>query len=198
MQFSSGAFSTIGGGVSDLFAAQGARSKAQGDYFEAQEYDLAARYADQEAEFTKESTAIQAMQSERATYQSMSQTRADVGGAGFAASGSGLDILAQSASQGALQKAVLERQGLIQEQGYLEQAQSFRMMESAAEMAGNAEKKAAIGDEITGGLKIATGLASMIFTGGVGGSEFGPALGGLVGMPEGEGGGFLGGFGGAG
>jgi hypothetical protein len=47
------------------------------------------------------------------------------------------------------------------------------------------------------GIKFAAGIASM-FTGGVGGSEFGPALGGLVGMPEGEGGGFLGGFGGAG
>jgi hypothetical protein len=55
------------------------------------------------------------MQSERDTYKSISQTKADIGGAGFAASGSGL----------------------------------------------------------------------------------GPELGGLVGMAEGEGGGFLGGFGGA-
>ena len=35
-----------------------------------------------------------------------------------------LDILAQLASQGALQKAVIQRQGLITEQGYEEQAQS--------------------------------------------------------------------------
>ena len=58
-------------------------------------------------------------------YSSMSQTKADIAGGGFAASGSGLDILAQSASQGALQQAVIARQGLITEAGYQEQAQSF-------------------------------------------------------------------------
>jgi hypothetical protein len=65
---------------------------------------------------TLATTAIQSMQSERATYQSMSQTKADIAGGGFAASGSGLDIMAQSASQGALQQAVIQRQGLITEQ----------------------------------------------------------------------------------
>jgi hypothetical protein len=76
-------FGDIGGGISDLFAAQGDRAKAAGDIFEAQNYDLAAKYADQEAFFTKESTAIQSMQSERQTYQSMSQTRADIAGGGL-------------------------------------------------------------------------------------------------------------------
>jgi hypothetical protein len=65
----------IGGGISDLFAVSADRSKAAGDIFEAQNYDLAAKYADQEAFFTKESTAIQSMQSERQTYQSMSRPR---------------------------------------------------------------------------------------------------------------------------
>jgi hypothetical protein len=92
----------FGSAISDLFAASGDRSKAAGDIFEAQNYDRAAQFADQEAFFTKESTAIQSMQSERQMYSSMSQTKADIAGGGFAASGSGLDILAQSASQGAL------------------------------------------------------------------------------------------------
>jgi hypothetical protein len=55
---------------------------------------------------------------ERATYQSMNQTKADIAGGGFAASGSGLDILASSASQGALQQSVIQQQGLITEAGY--------------------------------------------------------------------------------
>jgi hypothetical protein len=197
MAIGGGTFSDIGGGISDLFAASADRSKAAGDLFEAQNYDLAAKYADQEAEFTKESTAIQTMQAERQMYSSMSQTRADIAGGGFAASGSGLDILAQSASQGALQQAVIQRQGLITEQGYEEQAQSYRTMEQAADMAASAEKKAAVGADIGAGFKFAAAVGSL-FTGGVGGSPFGPELGGLVGMPEGEGGGFLGGFGGAG
>jgi hypothetical protein len=164
MPFSAGGISDIGGGISDLFAVSADRSKAQGDRLEAQNYGLAAGYADQEAAFTKENTAIQEMQAQRELYKSMGQTTADVAGAGFATSGSAIDLLRQSASQGALQQAVLARQGLITEQGYEEQSQSYLNMESAANMAAGAEDKAAIGAEWTGGIKIATGLASM-FTG---------------------------------
>src|ERR1700729_1674505 len=145
MAIGGGTFTAIGGGISDLFAASADRSKAQGDLMEAANYDLAAKYAYQEEQFTKESTAIQGMQAERAMYSSMSQTKADIAGGGFAASGSGLDILAQSASQGALQQAVIARQGLITEQGYQEQAQSYRNMESAANLAASAEDNAAKG-----------------------------------------------------
>jgi hypothetical protein len=168
MAIGANTFSDIGGGISDLFQVSADRSKAQGDYFEAQNYDLAAKYADQEAAFTAESTAIQRMQAERQTYQSTSQTRADIAGGGFAASGSGLDILAQSASQGALQQAVIQRQGLITEKGYEEQAESYRNMESAADMAASAEKKAAVGAEWGAGFKFAAAIGTL-FTGGLGG-----------------------------
>jgi hypothetical protein len=166
-------FGDFGAGVSDLFAASADQSKAQGDLMEAGNYDLAAKYAEQEAAFTKESTAIQGMQAERQTYQSMSQTKADIAGGGFAASGSGLDILAQSASQGALQQAVIQRQGLITEQGYEEQAQSYLNMESAADMAASAEKKAATGADIGAAFQFAAGVASL-FTGGTGGGGASP------------------------
>jgi hypothetical protein len=178
MALGSGTFSDFGAGISDLFAASADRSKASGDLLEAQNYDLAAKYAQQEVQFTAESTAIQKMQAERATYQSMSQTRADVAGGGFAASGSSLDILAQSASQGALQQAVIQRQGLITEQGYEEQAQSYLNMESAADMAASAQKKAATGAEIGAGFQFAAAIASL-FTpapGGGGGGDVGAPL----------------------
>ena len=58
-------FSDIGGGISDLFAASADRSKAAGDLVEAGNYDLAAKFAYQEEQFTKESTAIQGMAAER-------------------------------------------------------------------------------------------------------------------------------------
>jgi hypothetical protein len=95
-------------------------------------------------------------------YSSMSQTRADIAGGGFAASGSGLDILAQSASQGALQQAVIQRQGLITEQGYEEQAQSYRNMESAANLAAGAEDQAAKGAAWSAGFKFAGAIASLL------------------------------------
>jgi hypothetical protein len=154
-------FSDIGGGISDLSAIGADKAKAQGDRFEAQNYDLAAKYADQEVQFTAESTAIQGMQAERQMYSSMSQTKADIAGGGFAASGSGLDILAQSASQGALQQAVIQRQGLITEQGYEEQAQSYRNMESAANLAAGAEDKAAQGAGWSAGLKFAAAVGTL-------------------------------------
>jgi hypothetical protein len=168
MAIGANTFFDIGGGISDLFAVSADRSKAAGDIFEAQNYDLAAKYADQEVQFTAESTAIQGMQAERQMYSSMSQTKADIAGGGFAASGSGLDILASSASQGALQQAVIQRQGLITEKGYEEQAQSYRNMEAAADMAASAEKKAAVGAEWGAGLNFAAAIGTL-FTGGLGG-----------------------------
>ena len=79
----------------------------------------------------------------------------------FAASGSGLDILAQSASQGALQQAVIQRQGLITEQGYEEQAQSYRNMESAANLAAGAEDKAAQGAGWSAALKFGAAVGTL-------------------------------------
>jgi hypothetical protein len=177
MAIGASTFSDFGAGISDLFAASADRSKAQGDLLEAKNYDLAAKYAQQEEQFTVESTAIQKMQAERATYQSMSQTKADVAGGGFAASGSSLDILAQSASQAALQQAVIQRQGLITEAGYEEQAQSYLNMESAADMAASAEKKAATGAEIGAGFQFAAAIASLFNPGPGGGSSGGGDVG---------------------
>lgn len=154
-------FSDAGAGVSDIFAGFGAQSKAKGDYLEAENYGLAANYANQEAAFTKQSTAIQQFQESRKISQSLGQTTADVAGAGFATSGSAMDILRDSASQGALSKAVLGEQGLITEQGYKEQAQSYENMQSAAVMAAGAEKTAATGDFVAGGFQAAASIATL-------------------------------------
>jgi hypothetical protein len=156
-----GGIGSIGGGVSDLFGAYADQYKAKGDEIEASNYRLAASFADQNVIFTQWSTAIKQAQETRDITKSLGETAADTAGAGFAASGSSLDLLRDSASQGALTKAVLGEQGLITEAGYQEQAQSYRNMADAADMAAKAEKTAAIGSDITGGIKIAAGLISM-------------------------------------
>lgn len=150
--------SSFGGAVSDIFASEGARSKAQGDFMEAGNYDLAAKYAEQEAQYVKVSTAVQEYQQSRELYKSLGQTTSGVAGAGFSEGGSALDLLRESASQGAMAHAILSQQGLIQEQSYEEQAQSFRNLEAAADMAGNAEKKAGFGDLISAGIEGVAGL----------------------------------------
>jgi hypothetical protein len=155
-------FSNIGGGVSDLFAAMGYRTKAAGDVFEQQNYLLAGKLADQNEQFAEWSTAIKQSQEDRTLFKSLGQTRADIAGAGFAESGSGMDILRESASQGAMARAVTGEQGLITEAGYKEQAQSYRNMAQAAQVAIDAENKAATGADITAGIKFAAAFVPFL------------------------------------
>jgi hypothetical protein len=164
MAIGAGTFSSIGGAVSDLFAASGQRTKAAGDRLEAQNYDLASALATQNEKFTETSTAIKQAQIDRENYKMIGGQQADVAGAGFEASGSALDLMRDSASQGALTKAVGEQQGLITEAGYTEQAQSYNTMSQAARMAADAEDKAAEGSTISGIIKGVAGVASL-FTG---------------------------------
>jgi hypothetical protein len=93
-------FKGIGAGVSDIFAGFGAETKAAGDILEGQLYSRAAQLAEQNAQFTKMSTDIQEAQANRELLLSQGRTEAEVAGAGFAASGSALDILRSSAAQG--------------------------------------------------------------------------------------------------
>jgi hypothetical protein len=146
------AFNFGGTAVSDIFAGFGAETKAQGDLLEAQEYQQAAAFAFKEAAYTKMSTAIQEQQETREVNKALGQTTADIAGAGFATKGSSMDILRESASQGAITKAVVQYQGLIKEEGYRQQAQSYETMAAAANMAAGAEKTAATGDFIGAGI----------------------------------------------
>ena len=104
----------------------------QGDLAEAGEYDLAKALATQNANYTAASTAISAAQQDRATTMTIGSQKAAVGGAGLEESGSALDLLRDSASQGALAKSVLVTQGQMTEAGYTEQANSYGAMSAAA------------------------------------------------------------------
>jgi hypothetical protein len=175
MAFGGSTISDFAGGVSDFFAAsadqtkaQALRLKAQGDQLEGENYGLASDLATQNEKFTETSTAIKQAQLDRSITQTIGGQQADVAGAGFASSGSALDIMRDSASQGALTKAVAGQQGLITEAGYKEQAQSYTNMQTAAgiavqtdELAANAADKAATGADITGAVKIGAGIATL-------------------------------------
>ena len=160
ISLSTGGIGSIAGGVSDLFSAMGYKAKAQGDAFEKQNYLLAGTLADQNEQYTEWSTGIKQAQEDRDLFKSLGTTKADIAGAGLAESGSALDILRESASQGAMARAVTGEQGLIAEAGYREQAQSYRNMAQAAQVAIDAENKAAQGAEITGWIKIGAGVLS--------------------------------------
>lgn len=210
-QISSSTFQNAGGAVSDLFSAYGAeqssqiqaeglRIKSQGDLAEAQQYDLAQKLALQNKQYTETSTGIQVAQQERQNTMQIGGQEAQVAGAGFAQSGSALDILADSARQGALASETLKQQGLINEAGFEEQANSYGVMSSAARTAAGEEQQIAgqeeslgktqmWGDVAGGLLKGAAAVASVALAPETGGASL--ALGGAaasaIGDPSGIG-----------
>jgi hypothetical protein len=172
---SAATFSDIGGAVSDIFAgmaavtqanlkaqglniqAEGTRIQAAGDIAESTNYTSAATLAQQNAGYTAVSTAIQQAQEARSTVMQIGSQRAAIGGAGLAASGSGLDILRNSASQGALASAVLGAQGQISVLGYQEQAASYATMAAATASAATQEQTIANQTDLLATATIAAG-----------------------------------------
>jgi hypothetical protein len=196
-------FTDLGGAASDLFQGYADESKAtaaqasaaaartagqayllksQGDILEGTQYGEAATAADVNAQYTAQSTAVQQAQADRALFLNVGETKADVAASGFGEGGSAGDILRSSASQGALNHAVLGQQGLITEAGYEQQAQSYRTMQQASglasqedilaaqgeqqtaagyEAAAQADRTAAKGSDIAGILSAVAGVASL-------------------------------------
>lgn len=153
MAFGTGTISSIGGAVQDLFGSEAHELKAKGLRLEAENYNEAAGFAKQNAEFSRISTGIKLAQQDRETYKALGGTQADIAGAGFAMAGSALDVLRDSASQGALMKAVAGEQGLIQEEGYKVQSRNYLNMAKAAEFAAQAEDTAATASLWSAGFK---------------------------------------------
>jgi len=143
------AFTDFGGAVSDLFGAKGATASAGS-------YDEAAAIARQNAEIVKQATAIKQEQETRTIFKTLGTQRAQVGGAGFAESGSALDLLADSATQGAFTKAITAEQGAITENSYAEQAGLYSGMAKAARSSGTAQT--------VGGLLNAAGGAISLYS----------------------------------
>lgn len=161
MAFGTGTISNIGGAVQDLFGSEAHELKAKGLRLEGQNYDEAAGFARQNAQFAEISSGIKQAQLDRENYKALGGVQADVAGAGFSLSGSGIDILRDSAAQGALMKAVAGTQGLIQEEGYNVQASSYENMSKAAEFAAQAEDTAANASLWSSGFKFASAAASI-------------------------------------
>lgn len=163
MAFGTGTIGSIGGAVQDLFAADAHKSKAQGLRIEAGNYERSSEYALKNAAFTETSTEIKQSQLDRDIFKTLGGVGADVAGGGFAMSGSALDIMRDSASQGALTKAVGGLQGLITEEGYEVQSKNYAEMGKAAMLAAEAEDNAAEGAVWSSVFKGASAVASIFF-----------------------------------
>ncbi len=125
MAFSGATFGDIGGAVSDIFGAVGAGASAKA-------YKTAAGIDLQNAQLAKESAAIQEVQTQRQVLLTTGAQQAQVGGAGFASSGSSLDLLRSSQQQGALATSLIKTQGAINVNNFEEQAAANTGMANAA------------------------------------------------------------------
>jgi len=154
-------FGDLGGAVSDLFGYFGTQYKAKGDRIEAASYREAAGLARENIQFEKSSTAIKEMQTQRQSLKVIGGQISDVAGAGFQEKGTALDLLRDSAAQGALAKQMVGFQGAVQEEAYRVQADSYDALAQAADLAAAAEDKAGIGKLIGGGIKLGAALFTL-------------------------------------
>lgn len=144
------AFGSFGTAISDFYQASGDR-KAASNYLEAADIE------NQNAQLAKMSAAIQETATQRQINKTIGGQAADVAGAGFAQSGSALDLMKDSASQGALQKALIGLQGQINSNSYAAQAGAYMGQYQAAETAAKAADAGGIFNTIEG----VAGLALM-------------------------------------
>jgi|CXWL01.1.fsa_nt_gi hypothetical protein len=118
---------------------------------EATGYDSAGYLSELSLQFQEKSTAIQQMQADREIYKTIGGAEADIAGAGFSASGSGLDILRDSAAQGALTKEIIGVQGSIDANVYKQAALGYRMQAEASRGTAGIADVTAAGDEAAAG-----------------------------------------------
>jgi hypothetical protein len=116
--------------------------QGQGDILEGQTYRQAAALADLNAAYRARSTAIQTTQADRALFMTLGMQRTAAAGSGSTGGGSAGAILRSSVQQGALNRSVIQQQGLITHAGYEEQASSYRLQQQAAGVAAEAQNVA--------------------------------------------------------
>lgn len=152
------AFTDTGGAVTALFGASGSKAAA-GSYDEAQ------RIAQQNAALAKQATRIKDIQLQRHVFKTLGQQQADVAGAGFASSGSALDLLRSSASEGAMTRAINEEQGTITSNAYEEQAAQFGGMAEAARASAKGQGIGGLLQAGGAGYALYSGLGSLFSSG---------------------------------
>lgn len=138
-------YAAAGSAVSDLFGGIGLLYKGKGSRLEAEQYDKAAGLALLNKQFAHTSTEIKETQQQRDIFKQTGGQESDIAAGGFEATGGALDILRESTSQGALAKAVIGQQGLIEEASYQEQADSYHLMAEASREAAKADTWGAVG-----------------------------------------------------
>lgn len=129
MPVSADTFGSLGGAVDSLFGAAGQFQAASG-------FKKAAGYSKLQGQIAQQATRIQQLQAQREIYRTIGGQRADFGGAGLTLSGGALDVMRDSASQGALTRQLIAAQGAIEALGYEAETEAYLSQAAAAKTAG--------------------------------------------------------------
>ncbi len=121
------------GAAGDLFQGIGGFVGGQAS---AKAYKKAAKYAEQNAIIAREAGDIKLAQTGRQIFKVLGQQQAGYAGAGLTAGGSAQAVIRDSVSQGALEKAIINAQALIDVNAYKSQAEQFKGMAKAAKAGG--------------------------------------------------------------
>lgn len=170
-----GGIQGMGGAVQDLFSFEGNQASsandllaASNDTLAASSYTKAAGLAGDNLTIEEQSVAIKEMQADREIYKNESAQRATTAANGFQESGSAAAILADSASQGALQKSLIQQQGDIALNATKQQILALNTQSQEATNqatmqtnAANAADTAGIGNLIGGAFKAVSSIASL-------------------------------------
>lgn len=155
-----GGFSGLGGAVSMLYSGEGAGIQAGYERKAASTLRKSADMARAAGDISAESTRIKTLQANRQIAGVIGGQQADVAGAGFSASGSALDLLADSQRQGDLTKYLLEKQGEIDTNQFEQQAMAYEASATTQEGAAEAHDKQAESSGISAAISGIAGLAS--------------------------------------
>ena len=147
--------SALSGAAADLFSIGSKKTeaayylRAAGVYRRASgRYRDAAGLSRENAAITERSTQIKLLGAERALYLTIGGQKADVASAGFKASGTALDLLADSARQGELTKSLLEEQGRLDKNTFEQQATAYDIQaENSLLQADNAQTQADLAND---------------------------------------------------
>lgn len=152
---------SIGGAVSDIFGGLAA-DKSEASYrAAAAQYRKAAGLATENLATTEQSYGVRQLQTQRQIFQTNGTIQANLAGNGFALSGSGADILADSARQGTLQHQLLQQQEGIDINNLNAQIGSLNLQATQADQAADAAKSSGLLSEISGAIKGVAGIAQL-------------------------------------
>lgn len=147
-------FAGIGSGIAGIFGGIGSEEAAGGYQAAADAYGRAEVIARQNANLTDFSTKIQQAQLSRKIEQTEGAQTASIANAGLEGGGTAGDLMRSSIQQGALANSVVQTQGALNRNGFLQQAEAYEGMKGQAEGAAAAAKTSGFGQIIGGAFSI--------------------------------------------